>query len=288
SVLRLLRARGWIIVSMDEAVERIAVGRSDRPFAVLTFDDGYRDNLEWALPIMEREKTPFMLYAVPGFLERSAPIWWKVIEEAIRRADRLSLRLRGVPSVMETATEGQKQHAALRIGRALREAPQAIIAAVTEMLAQKHAVDVAAITESLCFSIPELQALARHPLATIGAHTMTHPMLASLPPEIAEQEMSASKRWIEACIGQPVRHFAYPVGKKHVAGPREFALAEKAGFTTAVTTRPGMIFAEHAAHVHALPRLSLNGRYQTVREVDTLLSGLPFALWNSFRKVNVG
>ncbi|MGL4810997.1 MAG: polysaccharide deacetylase family protein, partial [Beijerinckiaceae bacterium] len=46
SVLRLLRARGWIIVSMDEAVERIAVGRSDRPFAVLTFDDGYRDNLE--------------------------------------------------------------------------------------------------------------------------------------------------------------------------------------------------------------------------------------------------
>ncbi len=60
-----------------------------------------------------------------------------------------------------------------------------------------------------------------------------------------------------------MRHFAYPIGKRRAAGPREFELAAQGGFTTAVTTRPGMLFAPHAAHRHALPRLSLNGRYQS-------------------------
>ncbi len=80
----MIRAKGWIVVSMDEAAERLAAGRTDRPFVALTFDDGYRDNLEWALPIMEREKAPFTIYAVPAFLERTGTIWWVVIEEAIR------------------------------------------------------------------------------------------------------------------------------------------------------------------------------------------------------------
>jgi len=69
------------------------------------------------------------------------------------------------------------------------------------------------------------------------------------------------------------------------AGPREFALARELGFASAVTTRPGVIFPEHRDHLHALPRLSVNGRYQTLDAFDILLSGAPFALMNGGRRV---
>jgi peptidoglycan/xylan/chitin deacetylase (PgdA/CDA1 family) len=77
-------------------------------------------------------------------------------------------------------------------------------------------------------------------------------------------------------LGREVRHFAYPVGDATSAGQREFELVKTSGFATAVTTRPGHVFPEHAAHLHALPRVSLNGLHQSGSALRALLSGLPF------------
>ena len=134
----------------------------------------------------------------------------------------------------------------------------------------------------------ELRMMAAEPLCTVGAHTMTHPMLAKHADDIARHEVTASKRRLEEEFGRDVRHFSYPVGDPASAGLREFAIARAAGFETAVTTRPGVLFPEHAAHLMALPRMSLNGLFQTVGEVRTLLSGLPTAMQNRFRRLNVG
>jgi peptidoglycan/xylan/chitin deacetylase (PgdA/CDA1 family) len=83
-----------------------------------------------------------------------------------------------------------------------------------------------------------------------------------------------------------VVHFAYPYGDRLAAGPREFALAKAAGFKTAVTTRPGMLFPENAEYPTALPRVSLNGNYQDERILPVLTSGVATAMWNGFRRVN--
>ena len=88
-------------------------------------------------------------------------------------------------------------------------------------------------------------------------------------------------------FGRHVDAFAYPVGDPTSAGPREFALARECGFACAVTTRPGMLYAEHAAHLWALPRVSVNGLWQNTRDLETLLSGAPLLLWNRGRRVNV-
>jgi peptidoglycan/xylan/chitin deacetylase (PgdA/CDA1 family) len=111
-------------------------------------------------------------------------------------------------------------------------------------------------------------------------------MLAKHSEDFVRSELTESRARIEEAIGRPARHLAYPVGDPTSAGPREFALAREIGFASAVTTRPGMIFREHAAHATALPRLSVNGRYQSLDMLDILLSGAPFALWNRGRRVN--
>jgi len=77
-----------------------------------------------------------------------------------------------------------------------------------------------------------------------------------------------------------------PYGDKPAAGPREFALARAAGYKTAVTTRPGMVFPESAGHMTALPRVSLNGNYQDARILPVLTSGAATAMWNGFRRVD--
>jgi peptidoglycan/xylan/chitin deacetylase (PgdA/CDA1 family) len=91
---------------------------------------------------------------------------------------------------------------------------------------------------------------------------------------------------IEDALQRPVVHLAYPYGDRFAAGRREFALARTAGFKTAVTTRPGMIFPENAAHLTALPRVSLNGNYQDARILPVLMSGAATAMWNGFRRID--
>jgi peptidoglycan/xylan/chitin deacetylase (PgdA/CDA1 family) len=132
----------------------------------------------------------------------------------------------------------------------------------------------------------ELKPFANDPLVTIGAHTITHCNLARQTEQTASAEMATSRARIEAALQRPVFHLAYPYGSKFAAGPREFALAQAAGFKTAVTTRPGMIFPESAGHLTALPRVSLNGNFQDARILPVLTSGAATAMWNGFRRID--
>jgi peptidoglycan/xylan/chitin deacetylase (PgdA/CDA1 family) len=132
----------------------------------------------------------------------------------------------------------------------------------------------------------ELKDFADDPLVTIGAHTITHCNLAKQSEEVAASELSTSRARIEAALQRQALHLAYPYGDRIAAGPREFALAKAAGFKTAVTTRPGMIFPESADHLTALQRVSLNGNYQDERILPVLTSGAATAMWNGFRRID--
>jgi peptidoglycan/xylan/chitin deacetylase (PgdA/CDA1 family) len=116
---------------------------------------------------------------------------------------------------------------------------------------------------------------------------MTHPRLSRISHDDALAEISSSKSVIEAEIGRPVRHFAYPVGDAGSAAAPEFGMVRAAGFASGVTTRPGHVFADHAQHLAALPRVSLNGLHQNMPALHAMLSGLPFLALNRGRKLDV-
>jgi len=132
----------------------------------------------------------------------------------------------------------------------------------------------------------ELTNFAGDPLVAIGAHTVSHCNLALQSEANTREEMTVSRARIEERLQRDVLHFCYPYGDRLAAGAREFALAAAAGFKTAMTTRPGMIFPESADHLTALPRVSLNGNYQKNRMLPVLTSGAATAMWNGFRRVD--
>jgi peptidoglycan/xylan/chitin deacetylase (PgdA/CDA1 family) len=281
ATLGFVRARGFEIISLDTALQRMAAP-AERPFVVLTFDDGYRDNVEYALPVLERHAAPFTMFVTSGFADRTARLWWIELEDAIRRLDRISVD--GLD--LSTANTAEKDRASAILYQTLRGGPEKRLLEICALLCEQAAIEPTKIPADLCLDWAGIQKLSHHPLATIGVHTLTHPMLAKHPENVVRNELAESRARIERAIGAPARYLAYPVGDPTSAGPREFALARELGFVSAVTTRPGMIFPEHAAHATALPRLSVNGRYQSLDALDILLSGAPFALWNRGRRVN--
>ncbi len=281
AVLTHARARGYEIIPLGDVPARLRNPRGR--FVALTFDDGYRDNLVHALPVLQKHAAPFTIFAATGLADRTARLWWSDLEEALDRMDEVGFDGRVLP----LATPGQKQAAFARIIATLRRRSWPTFIAAVAAIAREAGVDAVERVDRYCLDWTELQALDRLDLCTIAPHSQTHPILALQEARDAADEIAGSKARIEQMLGHPAHHFAYPVGDAGAAGVREFALAAEAGFATAVTTRPGVLFPEHAGHLHALPRLSVNGLHQNLRAFDVLLSGAAFALFNRGRRLNV-
>jgi peptidoglycan/xylan/chitin deacetylase (PgdA/CDA1 family) len=286
-IISTLRDRGIDIVSLDEVYRRLSEGDFGRRFVALTFDDGYRDNVAFALPILRRQAVPFTVYVPSGFAEGRGELWWVVLERAIAGNPVVEFDLDGRTHRFDCATPETKAEAFASIYWLLRNRPdEHDLRAVIREIAFAYRIDMAALCGELCLGWDELAELARDPLVTIGAHTVTHPMLRKATADAARAEMKIGAERIAARLGKPARHLSFPIGDAGAAGPREFAMAAELGFLTAVTTRPGVLFPDHGDHLRSLPRISMNGEFQRRRYLDVLLSGAPTALMNGFRRVD--
>ncbi|MDZ4368456.1 MAG: polysaccharide deacetylase family protein [Afipia sp.] len=286
-VLSHVRALGVDIVSMDEAHRRMRERDFARRFACFTFDDGYRDNRDHALPVMRDQNAPFTVYVASDFAEGNGRLWWVALERVLAKAGIIEIFRDGAVLRLDAGDGAAKQQAFNQIHDWLRTLPndRDVQRAVSDLCA-RHGVDDAAIVRELCMSWAELRSFAADPLVTIGAHTISHCNLARDSEADAAREMRVSRARIETELQRPALHFAYPYGDRTAAAAREFAMARELGFATAVTTRPGMVFAENAEHLTALPRISLNGNYQNTRFLSVLTSGAATAMWNGFRRVD--
>jgi peptidoglycan/xylan/chitin deacetylase (PgdA/CDA1 family) len=277
-VIERVRALGIDIVSLDEALDRLAASSRGKPFVVLTFDDAYRDNLEYALPILRRHEAPFTLYVPTALVDGAGELWWQAIEDIIARQDAIALTSGGETDYVDTLTVAEKTDAFHRLYWQMRKMPEAERVQLMGSFAGAYGYDLHKQCRDLIMDWQELRLFADEPLCTIGAHTMHHYELAKLPLEQARDEIAKSADILQAQLGRRPQHFSYPLGGPLSAGQREFDLARELGFQSAVTTRPGGLYAHHAANSHALPRVSLNGYFQSRRYVDVFASGAIFSL----------
>ncbi|MFI5011834.1 MAG: polysaccharide deacetylase family protein [Hyphomicrobiales bacterium] len=284
AALHCLKSLGYELVTLTEAVARLRTGRGRVPFAALTFDDGYRDNLDRALPVLERHGAPMTLFVTPGLAERTARLWWVELEEALRRLSRVSVEREDLHFAAFTRNDAEKALVFEDLYWRLREGAEQRLLDVVAALAAEARIDAASLVEQLCLDWDGLAQMARHPLVTIGAHSLTHPMLAKWDEARVREEMAGSRDAIRRRLGVTAAHFSYPVGDRQSAGARDFALAAELGFASAVTTRPGVLFPAHARHLQALPRISVNGLFQDARRFETLVSGVPTLIWNRGRR----
>lgn len=284
AVVAQLKELRFAIVDLDTALTMIA-DRADMPFAVLTFDDGYKDTRDVALPILRKHDAPFTMYVTTGFAERTARLWWIELEEAIARLARIRVSIGGQDFDLPATTAAEKTAAYATVYKALADGSEEQLLDVIGRLAREAGIDPRSIAEEECLDWAGIEEMSRHPLCTIGVHTLTHPRLGKVSDAQMRRELAQSRAIIESHVGKPAMHLAYPVGNRVAAGAREFEAAHDLGFRSAVTTRPGMIFPAHDARRAALPRLSINGNWQSPDLIEILLSGVPFALWNKGRLV---
>ena len=277
-VIERVRDLGLDIISLDEALERLAAPRPGRRFVVLTFDDAYKDNLRHALPILRRQEAPFTLYVPTALVDGVGELWWQAIEDIIGRQDAIAMTADGETDYVDTSTTSRKHEAFNALYWQMRKMPEAERVQLVRSFATAYGYDLERQCRTLIMDWQELRLFAGEPLCTIGAHTVHHYELAKLPPEQARSEMAQSADILFAQFGQRPAHFSYPLGGPLSAGQREFDLARDIGFKSAVTTRPGGLYPRHASEPHALPRISLNGYFQSRRYVDVFATGAIFSV----------
>jgi peptidoglycan/xylan/chitin deacetylase (PgdA/CDA1 family) len=195
AMLAHLRSRDIDIITIDEVHQRLIERNFSRRFACFTLDDGYRDNRDFALPLMREFEAPFTVFVASDFAQGTGRLWWIALEMVIAKSSSIELAIGGTMTRLDTSTPAAKQAAFDRLHDHLRSLPgEQDIHREIGALCARHGVDEAAICRELCMSFDELKPFAQEKLITVGAHSITHCNLARQPKEIARSEMVTSRR----------------------------------------------------------------------------------------------
>jgi peptidoglycan/xylan/chitin deacetylase (PgdA/CDA1 family) len=257
--LGFLREAGVEFISLSTLGQRLAAGGPfPRPVACFTFDDGYRDNLTLALPILRKHQAPATVFTPSGAPDNTMDVWFLRLEKAVMSRDELRLDAPGLPPVIATGTAAEKFDAYWRISKFVHKDIAHNKIHIRRLL-PFEAISDEALAAEWFMTWGELRELADDPLMTIGGHTVNHPVLCNLDERDALYEMTAGRDRLSAELGRTIDLFSYPYGGREEIGRRECSLAAKAGFSLAVTTRYDNLHLSNGGRLFELPRMTLGG-----------------------------
>jgi peptidoglycan/xylan/chitin deacetylase (PgdA/CDA1 family) len=274
--IRALKRWKYDIVSMDEVCRRAVTLASRHRFVCLTFDGGYKDVITSAYPVLSRHRVPFTVYLPTAFPDGIGEAWWLALEQVIAKERRISLVMGREEMHFNIPTTSEKYQLYDFLSRWLRSLEPVDLSAAIKDLCTRYAVDLAALSQEASLDWRDLTTLTADPLVTLGGATVNFPVLANIKDSVALREMTMGRAVVEAALQCNVRHFAYPFGDRKSWQRKHMAMAEEAGFVSAVSTIPGVI--EPAGHTPllALPRISWDGRRRSTRAMRVILSGAAF------------
>ncbi|WP_114782254.1 polysaccharide deacetylase family protein [Botryobacter ruber] len=255
------------VIPLKELVERVKRKKVEKSTVALTFDDGYVDNYQVAKQLLEKYGLPATFFISSGNVGKDAAFWWDELEQLIlytpQLPDEIALAVGGEQVAMHLGEEAQltgKQLEINRSWRACEEVPPSGRCALFLKLWQRlKPLPAAVLQEQLqlvrnwadaatetrpatkSMSVAQLQELAQHSLFDIGAHTVSHPALASHSLEYQKAELEVNKQYLQETINKEVSLLSYPYGNyNHDTLTAAADAAFEAAFTTearAVTNR---------------------------------------------------
>lgn len=251
-------------VSLTDMAAALGKGSVLRDAVVVTFDDGYADNLEVALPLLEQYEIPATFFVAAGYIGARREFWWDELERVVNDSGhlppRLHLKAHSNPPFFWRGDTGDPI-ATVSLIRALHAFLLPLDSEERDhLISQLRAIGGTPAESRPANSIMtegQLRRLASHPLAEVGAHTMTHPLLSAVSADDERREIDDSRRNLEAITGKPVTSFAYPFGYEGSWDAESRAAVAAAGFERACTTewRP----VRRGTDLFALPRLFVTG-----------------------------
>jgi len=274
--IRALKRWKYDIVSIEEVCRQAVRLASRRRFACLTFDGGYKDVITSAYPVLSRHRVPFTLYVPTAFPDGIGEAWWLALEQVIARESRISLVMDREERHFEIAGTSEKYQLYDFLAQWMRSLAPADLSTAIKDLCTRYTVDLAALSREAALDWGDLAKLAADPLVTIGSATVNYPVLSNLKDAPAMREINMGKAVGETALRREIRHFAYPFGDPASWGRRHAGMAEEAGFVSAVSAFPGVVEADGRNSLHALPRISWDGRQRSLRAMRVILSGAPF------------
>ena len=229
-------ARAYRVLGLEEMLDRLDRGGMPGRALVVTFDDGYRDNLTHAAPILARHRIAATVFLSTGFIGTAAAPWFDRVADAFKTTRAASF---AAPwgAVFPLGSRAERL-AALHACRAhLKRVPHDALERTADGIGA--ALSAGAAPKSAMLGWDDVHAL-RGLGWSIGAHTVTHPILSEMDDTAAAREIGDSRRMIQTQCGILPRAFAYPNGQPGDYTETTMRLVREAGFDCALTTRHGL------------------------------------------------
>ena len=237
---RILRQRGDVI-PLREA-------RGDQRQVAITFDDGYGDNLE-ACDILSDAGLPATFFITAGRLGQRSEAWWDRLENMLFRCepvpDHIQLSIGGHRFWGDIRSPAARTRAHLALYWRLRPLPPSDIESILTELETQLGVQAVARETHRWMNVEELRTVSTSPGMDVGAHTLTHPFLATLPLEEQHHEIAGSRVNLERLLNAPVSLFSYPYGGHDAFTEATTQLVRDSGYLLACTGIGGLA---HVAH----------------------------------------
>ena len=231
-------ARSYTVLPVDDLVDRMQRGSVPRNALAITFDDGYRDNLTHAAPILSRYGLCATVFLATGAIGTGAPLWFDPLALAFKQAGPEPCRAPwGEVLSLQTADQRLRALGAAqdRLKRMSGPDRQRMLDALLERLGLS---DLGPL-KNLMMTWDDVRALLSLGIR-VGAHTVTHPILSRLTVAEALAEIRESRAAIAQACGSMPRAFAYPNGRGDDYSDAVIRAVQNSGFTCAVTTRFGV------------------------------------------------
>jgi len=262
--------RNFTPLSLAELAKRLQEGKVPDRAVVITFDEGYADNLWNARPLLERFGVPATVFVTTGSVGTNREFYWDELErlilvETVKRRSgetvtrenlamvgekELRLEIKGRTRQWKLTSDEEQLKAYHEICDLLMPLSPEQREAVLEQLRLWFGASENGRPEYRLMTVEELATISRDGLIEIGAHTVNHPNLTTIPPERQRWEIETSKRQLEEWLRRPIRWFAYPYENGDAVTRR---LVQEAGFEAACAMNWGLV--GNSTDLFWLPRI---------------------------------